>query len=327
MQISNRSGHIIAGPGGVLAATLILAVSGRYGIFRDELYYWACARRLAWGYVDHPPLSIFVLHFLGDSLWLLKLPAALAFGLAVFLMARQAITMGAGPWGTAVTTIATALCPLLAGVAGLYSMNVLEIAFWAIATTITTRLLVAPTRSSWISLGAVIGLGVLNKYSMLLFLAGLSVGLLLTPARRQLITPGPWLAGLIAVVIISPHAAWEVNHGLPSLEFMRNATNVKMATISPLDFIEEQIVDTNPAFAICWLLGLGGLLLTRRLAPWRAHGVAFLVSAGVLMASRTARASYLAPSYSLLLPAGGVMLEQLVPSTAVWGRRLVLAVM
>ena len=30
----------------------------RYGVFRDELYYVACGEHLAWGYVDHPPLSI-----------------------------------------------------------------------------------------------------------------------------------------------------------------------------------------------------------------------------------------------------------------------------
>ena len=27
-----------------------------YGVFRDELYYIACAQHLDWGYVDHPPL-------------------------------------------------------------------------------------------------------------------------------------------------------------------------------------------------------------------------------------------------------------------------------
>jgi hypothetical protein len=158
---------------GVAAAALILAVGGRYGIFRDELYYWICARHLAWGYVDHPPFSILLLHFVGDHLWQIKLPAAVAFGVTVFLMGRQAFTMGATVWGTALTTVLTALCPLLAAVAGMFSMNVLEIAFWSVATTITARLLVDPTPSLWIALGVVVGLGLLNKYSMLLFVAGL----------------------------------------------------------------------------------------------------------------------------------------------------------
>src|SRR5258708_30595050 len=30
--------------------------NGRYGYFRDELYYAACGQHLAWGYVDHGPL-------------------------------------------------------------------------------------------------------------------------------------------------------------------------------------------------------------------------------------------------------------------------------
>ena len=32
------------------------ATASGYGVFRDELYYIACAKHLDWGYVDHPPL-------------------------------------------------------------------------------------------------------------------------------------------------------------------------------------------------------------------------------------------------------------------------------
>ena len=43
-----------------------------YGYMSDEMYYFDCAERLAWGYVDHPPLSVFVLAgvraLLGESL-------------------------------------------------------------------------------------------------------------------------------------------------------------------------------------------------------------------------------------------------------------------
>ena len=65
-------------------ATLIffVATARGYGIFRDELYYLACGKHLAWGYVDQPPfvaLVARVAHALfGDSLVGLRLFPSLA---------------------------------------------------------------------------------------------------------------------------------------------------------------------------------------------------------------------------------------------------------
>ncbi len=61
-----------------IAALLVhLLTNGRYGYFRDELYYIACGRHLAFGYVDQPPLSILLLRLsqllLGDSLFAIRL--------------------------------------------------------------------------------------------------------------------------------------------------------------------------------------------------------------------------------------------------------------
>jgi 4-amino-4-deoxy-L-arabinose transferase-like glycosyltransferase len=39
---------------------LHLATASRYGIFRDEMYYWAGSLRMDWGYVDHPPLTVWL---------------------------------------------------------------------------------------------------------------------------------------------------------------------------------------------------------------------------------------------------------------------------
>jgi hypothetical protein len=41
-----------------LAVQLAVNLTGGYGIFRDELYYLACADHLDWGYVDQPALSV-----------------------------------------------------------------------------------------------------------------------------------------------------------------------------------------------------------------------------------------------------------------------------
>src|SRR2546429_6511011 len=86
-----------------LAGVLLhLATGWRYGLFRDEFYYLACANHLDWGYVDRPPLSIVVLAavrgLLGDSLLAVRLAPALLFGLLVWLGACLARELGGGPF-------------------------------------------------------------------------------------------------------------------------------------------------------------------------------------------------------------------------------------
>src|SRR2546421_11925324 len=67
---------------------LHLLTNGHYGYFRDELYYLACGDHLAWGYADQPPLIAVVARAtrtFGNSLFVLRLPAALAGALLVFV--------------------------------------------------------------------------------------------------------------------------------------------------------------------------------------------------------------------------------------------------
>ena len=71
-----------------------------YGIFRDELYYLACSRHLAWGYVEFPPmiavLTRAVTSVLGESLFAVRLLPALAGALLVALTAMIARELGGG---------------------------------------------------------------------------------------------------------------------------------------------------------------------------------------------------------------------------------------
>ncbi|MFA3783481.1 hypothetical protein ABRY23_10505 [Melioribacteraceae bacterium 4301-Me] len=50
---------------------LLLLFAGNYGLFRDEYYYIECSKHLSFGYVDQPPLSIFIL-FISRTLFDLK---------------------------------------------------------------------------------------------------------------------------------------------------------------------------------------------------------------------------------------------------------------
>lgn len=137
-----------------------LVTSGNYGYFRDELYYLACADRLAWGYVDHPPLSIAVLAatraLLGDSLLAVRLPAILASAATIVLTGRLARELGGGRYAQALAALSFALMPVALGMATFYSMNALDLLFWVAAVLVLVRILGGGDRGWWLAFGAVI---------------------------------------------------------------------------------------------------------------------------------------------------------------------------
>ena len=146
--------------------------------------------------------------------------------------------------------------------------------------------------------------------SMLWFGLGLAVGLVLTPDRRWLATPWPYLAAALCLALFVPHIVWQLQHGLPTLEFMRNAAEQKMVSKSPLGFAAEQLLMMNLLAAPFWLAGLIYYFTSagsrQRLLGWIWISVFVL-----LAASGSARANYLGPAYVVLLPAGGVAFERL----------------
>ena len=297
--------------------------------FRDEFYYLACSRRMDWGYVDHPPLCVAILwlvrHTLGDSLVALRSIAALFTAASVWLTGSIARRFGAGAFGEALAMGAAAVAPAMLAVGTFYSMNVFDLFFWTLAVRLTIEVVDRPTDRGWVALGVVLGLGLLNKISMLWLGAGLAGGLLLTPARALLRTRGPWIAGGIAALFFAPHVLWQVRYGWPTAEFVREASRGKMLTNTPLSFVAAQVMNMQPLTLPVWGAGLLALLADARQRRWRLLGIAFLVVAGILIANRTSRSAYLTPGYPMLLAAGAVWWESVIRRPAV--RAVCLAVL
>jgi 4-amino-4-deoxy-L-arabinose transferase-like glycosyltransferase len=300
-----------------LRLALYLLASGplAYGYMSDELYYLDCAERLAWGYVDHPPLSLGLLRLvretLGDSLLALRLAPALAGCGTLILTALLARELGGERTAQGLAALAALAAPVLLAVTGFYSMNAFEPLLWSAAALLVARIVNGADPRCWLLLGAVLGLGLLNKISTLWFGLGLGVGLVLTPERRWLATPWPWLAGAIALALFAPHLLWQVQHDWPTAEFMRNATTRKMVEKSPLAFAASQLLALHPVIAPLWIAGLLYLLLGPEGRRHRLLAWIWLTVFGLLAASGTARTYYLAPAYPPLLAAGAVACERL----------------
>ncbi|HUK61745.1 MAG TPA: glycosyltransferase family 39 protein, partial [Dongiaceae bacterium] len=311
---------------GLLAATVALHLTAitRYGWFRDELYYLSCAKRLAWGYVDQPPLSIALLAVwraaFGATLAGVRVPA-LIVGLVTILVTMQlARALGGGRWAQFLAGLCVVTSPIHRAVTHYYSMNVIDMLAWPLAGLALIRALRRGHPLDWGALGLVLGLGLLNKLSMVWCAGGLAIGLLVTPLRTRLATAGPWLAAAVAAAIFSPHLVWQVEHGWPTLEWIHNATAHKMLSVSLAGFALNQLLLANPLAAPVWITGLVSALRGRRGSEGRVFGVQYVAVFVLLVVSRSVRVEYLAPTYATLFALGAVALERMTgsPSRAPW---------
>ena len=300
---------------GIPAAIVLLhlATWRQYGIFRDELYYLACARHLDWGYVDHPPLSIAVLAAVraafGESLFAMRAVVAVCAGAAAWLTADTARALGGGGFAQRLASLAAALSPGVIALCGFYSMNAFDVVFWIACLRVLAAILSGADPRAWLLFGVLAGLGLENKISVLFLGFGVAVGLV--AARRFDLLRGrwAWIGGAVALGIFVPHLLWQASHGAPTLEFMRNARERKLATNTPLSFLSEVASNAGPGAFPIWIGGVGFLLFASAARAWRVLGWAWLTVLAYLLVAG-GKPYYAIASTPLVFAAGGVAWER-----------------
>jgi hypothetical protein len=293
-----------------------------YGYFRDEFYYIACGRHLAWGYVDHGPIVAVQARLseliFGRSLAGLRFLSALGGAGRVFLTGVLAWALGGRKPAQGLAMLGVLLAPMYLGQDSYLSMNSWESFFWMpclLALILIERGILSgeagPVSRSrpqrwWLLFGVSAGIGVLNKPSMTFFLVALLLALLVTPQRRLLASK--WAAAGIAlmVLIALPNLLWQIIHQWPTLEFLRNGqAGNKSIQLSPVGFALKQFVDMGPFPALIWVAGLVRLL---RRSTERWLGLTFLFFFAIMMAMH-AKDYYVSPIYPILFAAGGIAWE------------------
>jgi len=309
-----------------LAIHLAVNLFGGYGYFRDELYYIACTKHLGAGYVDQPPFSIYVLALvrllIGDSVFAIRLVPAMLSALSVAVVCLLVRKMQGGRVALVLAALSFIASGQLLGFHAYYSMNSIDIFIWLVAGYLLVRVAEHPTTGRWVVLGLVLGLGLLNKTSVLWLGAGIAACLLLTGLRAQLKTRGPWLAGATALIVFSPYVVWNLVNGLPHLEFMRNATAGKYSSLTRLRFLVDQVFSMSPPVVLLALLGLAWCLLSKDGRRLRVLGIVFLTTFAILFLNPHTKSEYMGAAYPLLFAGEGVVLERLGRR---WGRAIPVA--
>jgi hypothetical protein len=285
-----------------------------YGYFRDEFYYIACGRHLAWGYVDHGPIvalqAKLALAIFGRSLAGIRMLSAAAGAGKIFLTGMLAWSLGGRRPAQALAMVGVLLGPQYLALDSFLSMNSFESMFWMACLLALILIVRGGNERLWLLFGVSAGLGLLNKPSMTFFLVALLAALLVTPQRRLLFSR--WAAAGIAlmVLIALPNLSWQIQNHWPTLEFLRNGhienKNIKLAT---LPFLGTQILNLNPASLVIWFAGLIWLLKNPSAKQWRWLGITYLFFLAGMMALH-AKDYYVVPIYPVLFAAGAIAWEQ-----------------
>ena len=295
---------------------LHLITSTRYGYFRDALYYLACSEHLAFGYVDQPPLIAwlgwFARHTFGTSLPALLLWPALAGAGRILLIAALARELGAGRFAT-IFAAALAVTPGVWWVIDhQFAMNCFEPLFWGGLAFVVLRLIKTENPKWWLAFGAIAGVGLLSKYSIVVFAAALLAGLLLTKQRRILFTPWILAGGAIAFLIFLPNLIWNIQNHWPFLELMHNVRATgKDVVLPPGQYLWQQVLMMNPVSFPFWFGGLLFLLFSREVRNYRALGWTFALTIAFFMITH-GKDYYAAPAYVVVLAAGAVATERVL---------------
>jgi Dolichyl-phosphate-mannose-protein mannosyltransferase len=311
-ELSTRRSDLLLG--GIALASVLFHIPflRSYGWFRDEFYYVACGRHLDFGYVDHPPFVALVARLVtsifGDSLVALRLVSVLTGAAVIYLSGRLARELGGGLLAQGLTAVCVLIAPVYLNIFHIFTMNGFDFLFWTLGALVVARILETGNPRLWLLFGAVAGVGLQNKHSMLFFGLGVFAGILLTPERRHFRSPWIWLGGAIAALLFLPNILWEVAHGWPTLEFVRNAAEHKNLALSPVAFMLQQALLMHPLTVPISLLGIGWYFFSRAGRPFRPLGWIYLTVLAVLLTQHS-KPYYLAPSYPLLFAAGGTAIE------------------
>ena len=293
--------------------SLHLATHARYGYFRDELYYLACGRRLAWGYVDHPPFTPAVARLIeqtvGPSLLGLRIVPALAIATTALMAGLMARRMGGGRVACLIAGLCVAMSPAYLSLGTFLSVNAFDLVAWAAGQWVVLCWLQDRRPVQWILLGGILGLGLLNKYTVLFLGVGLAAGVLMTPQRSVLKSAWPWIAVAVALLIVLPNLMWQAAHGWPTVEFLRNIRADKNYPVNPIEFAAMQFAVLHPVIFVYAVIGLVGLFRTAALKPYRLFGWSYLTVFVILM-SQHAKFYYLFAAYPVIFAAGGIVLER-----------------
>jgi hypothetical protein len=303
---------------------LHLLTNGRYGFHRDELQFLSDARHMDWGFVAYPPFTALVerisMTFFGLSMVGLRLFSVVAQATAILVTGLMARELGGQRLAQVTAALAVALSgiPLFEGTE--FQYTTFDYLWWVLIAWSVIRLLKSENPRWWLAVGAAAGLGLETKYAIVFFLAGLLAGIILTPARRYLLSAWFWGGVAVALIVFLPNYNWLARHDFISYHFLQHIHARDVGEGRANGFIRSQFLSCANVFAApLWIVGLWAFLRHPR---YRMVAWMYLVPVAFFFFAK-GRGYYVAAVYPMLLAMGAVTCEGWLAALPAWGRRTI----
>ena len=289
-------------------AVLLVAFASGYGYHRDELYFLEAGQHLAWAYADQGPITPLIARAMSeiaaDSLTVLRLPSALAAALTVLLTGLLARELGGSTRGQWIAAACAAVASIVLFTGHLLSTSTFDLLAWTAVTWLVVRAVRRGDDRLWPVAGACSALGLLNKPLPAFLAAGMLAGVVIAGPRRLFRNPYVWSGAAIALVLWSPWIIWQADHGWPQIDVSHRSPSGGSTSSEPWwAIVPFQFLLVSPVLAPVWIAGLVGLFRDPALRDFRFLAWAWVVLAGVFMASG-GKPYYLAGLLPALLGAG-----------------------
>jgi hypothetical protein len=313
-----------------IAAVIALAhvaTNGRYGFHRDEWQFLSDARHLDWGFVAYPPLTPFIqrigLSLFGLSLIGLRMASVLAQAAVIVVSGLMARDLGGGRLAQVTTALTVALSGLPMFEATEFQYTSFAYLWWVLVCWFVIRLVKTENPRWWLAIGAAIGLGLMTKYSVVFFVAGLVGGLALTRARKHLASPWFWTGAGLAFLMFLPNLIWLFRHDFISYTFLQHIHTRDVGEGRADGYWKNQfLLDVNVAATPLWIAGLIALFRSSR---YRLLAWMWVVPVAVFWLEK-GRFYYVAEAYPALLAMGAAVAGRWLSARPAWARRSVAAV-
>ncbi len=290
-----------------------VATNGRYGLHRDELQTLSDALHLEWGFVAYPPLTPAVervsMALFGHWLIGLRMAAVIAQAAVIVVTGLMARELGGGRLAQATAATAAALAPLAMFEGTEFQYTTFDYLWWVLIAYFVILLLKRDDPRWCVAIGATIGVGLMTKYTMAFYVAGIVGGAVLTGARKYLASRWFWIGIGIAFVICVPNLVWQAQHDFVSYHFLHHIHVRDVGEGRAEGYWRDQFrINTNLAAAPLWI---GGLICFLRSPRYRILGWMYLIPLTIFALTK-ARFYYVGAAYPALIAMGATAGERWV---------------